>query len=294
VEVRWSGAAALVFIAAGRLEEEILYRRVLPALIEALIGDREHLLVRLSAAKALNQIVLMGKVRAELKKSAPAFLEALKDPVREVRWETFKALKELNSLPPGNLQARQSRTDPPLEELVHWAATILLPERQFRPKSLSPIFLQPREVRTLEAAQGGVCWLGQIDFPEQARPQLSLRQTLPVDLAFCERWIIPFNQKSYDYWDSTRQKGRPAGWVVPQGTKGLWTLIPPQDLLNDLEKRFTEPGEHRFTLRIILEPSPDAAFYNDLKAFWPGRIELPITAIWVTAKKPVAAPKFRN
>jgi hypothetical protein len=260
-------------------------------LVEALTRDQEHFLVRLSAAKALNQIVLREKVRAEVKKSAPAFLEALQDPVREVRWETYKALKEIDFLPPGFLQARQSRTTPQLEEQVRRTVTALLPERQFRPRGITPISLQPREMRTVEAAKGGVFWMGQIDYPEQARLQVAVPQPLLVDLAFCERWFFPQNKKSYDSWITEHQNGRPPGWVVPQGTKGLWTLIPPQDLLTDLEKRFIEPGEHRFTLRITLEPSWDAAFYHDFKAFWPGKVELQVTAVWVTAKKPVSGPK---
>ena len=70
-----------------------------------------------------------------------------------------------------------------------------------------------------------------------------------------------------------------------------WTLLPSHDLLSELAKSLSAPGEHRFTVRITLDPSPDAALYSGLPAYWPGTIELPEAAVWVTVRRPAAKQK---
>jgi HEAT repeat protein len=281
-EVRWSAAAALVQIGWYQ-DRENQARLVLPILIEALAKDKEHFLVRLSAVNAIHSLTFEPKVRAQVKKAVPGLLEALNDPVREVRWGSLKALRVLDSIPLG---FRQARTTPELGEQVRRAVTILPPERELPGEGIKPATPPPQGTEA-EHSAAPESWfhIGDVGVTDSFLPRLVVRQPLPVDLAFCERWHFVQQNKSY----SLMIPG--FGKVVPRSTTREWHLEPPQKWMHELADARTEPGVYRFTVRITLEPSLETAFYNDLPAYWPGTIELPETTVWIKVSNPAAKPK---
>jgi HEAT repeat protein len=317
VEVRWSAAAALCHERFKPPQRETLYRLALPSLIESLTTDKDHLLVRALAADALYRIAASHEAHAEVQQAVPALLAALDDPVQEVRWRAGKALQELDAVPLGYLQAK---TDSELDAQVRRAVTILHPERELRDRvSAQPPPRHPQRGTDGETAKAGEFWPGHVGYLPDAGhrpspagkdepywvdnpgysigyshlglPRLSVQEPLPVHVAFRDRWNVAEEKQSPGSRAVARTSIRPRGWVVPKGTTGQWTLIPSYDLLSDLAKPVSEPGEHRFAVRITLEPSLDAALYSGLPAYWPGTIELPETTVWVTVRRAAAKQK---
>ena len=120
-----------------------------------------------------------------------------------------------------------------------------------------------------------------IEIPYSDIPYVSFDPPPPFDLAFSARWHLVEKDKDYTGY----------GLVQIQGKTRKHALQPPLGLLEDM----AEPGEHPLTIKIILEPSLEAALNNpDIEAYWPRPIELPEfemkVKVWPRDEQPEPVP----
>jgi len=84
---------------------------------------------------------------------------------------------------------------------------------------------------------------------------------LPCDLAYRDRWELVGTDKTFEGFGGVLCKGAEKGPIL-QVT---------QDMVKHLE-----PGEHRLTFKVVLEPSLEHALQDPrVQAYWPRPIELP-------------------